>query len=319
MSGLPRVGFVGAGVMGLPMAWHLLSAGYPLTVYARTPAKVAALTGAGATLAGTPAQLAETSELIVGCLLDEEAVEAVYHGAHGLFSGVRGGHLLVEHGTLAPRVVRALAARAGGLGAGFLDVPVTGGPQRAREGRLTGMAGGRAEHLDAVRPLLGTYCSELVHVGPLGAGAQVKMVNQLLVSVHVAAAAEAAALLGRLGLDAARAKTVLMSGWAAGSMLDYCLPAALTSSTAPSGATIGGLLPVQERVAEVLAEVGLDAPVFGAARQVFAALAASGGSALDLSQLARVHDGGSPVTGPGRHRVPGSGVPSPLPAPAVTR
>ncbi|MFE4369792.1 NAD(P)-dependent oxidoreductase [Streptomyces sp. NPDC056835] len=319
MSALPRVGFVGAGVMGLPMARRLLSAGYPISVHARTPAKVAALTDAGATLADTPAQLAAASDVLVGCLLDEKAVHAIYHGSDGLFAGIRAGHLLVEHGTLAPRVARALAARASELDAGFLDIPVTGGPRRAHEGRLTGMAGGQPEHLDTVRPLVGTYCSELLHLGPSGAGLQIKMVNQLLVSVHVAAAAEAAALLGRLGLDAARAKTVLMSGWAAGAMLDYCLPAALTPSTAPSGATIGGLLPVQEQVAEALAEVDLDAPVFHTAHQVFAALAGSGGSALDLAQLARAYDRDSPVTGPGRHGVPGSGVLSPAATSAVRR
>ncbi|MGW3150293.1 NAD(P)-dependent oxidoreductase [Streptomyces sp. NPDC001177] len=296
----PRVGFVGAGVMGLPMARHLLAAGYPVAVYARTPSKVAALARAGATLVDTPARLAAENDVIIGCLLDEKAVRAVYHGTEGVLAQVRAGHLLVEHGTFAPRVAHSLAVRAAELGAGFVDAPVTGGPQRAREGRLTGMAGGRLEHLDAVRPLLGAYCSELIHVGPTGAGLQVKLVNQLLVSIHVAAAAEAAALLGRLGLDAEQSKKVLMSGWAASTMLDYCLPAALVPTTVASGATIGGLSSVQRPVAELCTELGLPSPVFHTARQVFTELARSGGSALDLAQLARAYDRDSPWEWPAK-------------------
>jgi 3-hydroxyisobutyrate dehydrogenase-like beta-hydroxyacid dehydrogenase len=286
----PRIGLVGAGVMGLPMAEHLLREGYPLSVWARTPAKVASLVASGASSAATPAKLAAESDVIVGCLLDEHAIEQVYLGADGLFASVRAGHLLVEHGTFAPRVARRLSALADERGAGFLDIPVTGGPHGARAGTLTGIAGGRAEHLAAARPFLEAYCAQVVHIGPSGTGLELKLVNQLLVSTHVAAAAEAAALIDRLGLPPRESKQVLMAGLAASTMLDYCLPAALVPSTAPSGASIGGLAAVQGLVTEVADGLDLTLDVFTAVREVFTPLVDSGAEQQDLSQLARAYD-----------------------------
>ncbi|MFE4175681.1 NAD(P)-dependent oxidoreductase [Streptomyces sp. NPDC056909] len=290
MSALPIVGFVGAGVMGLPMARHLQAAGHHVVVHARTPAKVATLVEAGAEFAETPAHVAIRSDLIVGCLLDERAVRDVYLGPDGITDGLRAGHLLVEHGTFAPRVARDLAAIAAGKGAGFVDAPVTGGPQRARSGELTCMTGGRHEHVEAARGLLAAYCRDIVHVGPAGAGLELKLVNQLLVSVHVAAAAEAAALINRLELPADIAKNVLMSGWAASAMLDYCLPAALTPGATPTGATIGGLSAVQDAVAELSSDQELTLRVFPAAREAFTRLTAAGSGTRDIAQLARIYD-----------------------------
>lgn len=285
-----HVGFVGAGVMGLPMAHHLLHQGHELTVHARTPARVQSLIDAGAHRAATPAEVAARSEVVIGCLLDEQAVREVYLGEKGLLAATVPGQVLVEHGTFAPALARELAAHAAERGAGFVDVPVTGGPQRARDGRLTGIAGGAPEHLDAVRPLLHAYCTELVHVGPIGSGLQLKLVNQLLVSVHVAAAAEAAALIGRLGLPPEESKRVLMSGWAASTMLDHCLPAALSASTAASGSTIGGLAPVQAVVADLARSLDVSLQVFPAAQELFTAQVRAGASRSDLAQLARAYD-----------------------------
>ncbi|QXE33770.1 NAD(P)-dependent oxidoreductase [Streptomyces sp. GMY02] len=306
MSVLPRVGFVGAGVMGLPMARRLLAAGHRLSVHARSRAKVAPLIEAGAESAETPAQLAADSDVIIGCLLDEKAVQEVYLGPEGIIAAVQADHLLVEHGTFAPRVARDLAERAAERGAGFVDAPVTGGPRRARLGELTCMSGGRAEHIEAVRPLLAAYCREIIHVGAAGTGLELKLVNQLLVSVHVAAAAEAAALVDRLGLPARLAKNVLMSGWAASAMLDYCLPAALTPSTAPTGATIGGLSAVQDAVAELSSTVDLPLRVFPAARRVFTTLTDAGAGSGDIAQLARAYDREPSAPAPSSTRAPSS-------------
>ncbi|MDQ0772802.1 3-hydroxyisobutyrate dehydrogenase-like beta-hydroxyacid dehydrogenase [Streptomyces aurantiacus] len=290
MSPLPKVGFVGAGVMGLPMARRLQAAGHPLAVYARTPGKAAVLTRAGAALAESPAQLAASSDVIIGCLLDEDAAREVYLGPRGMASAIRTGHLIIEHGTFAPDAARAIAEHATTHGADFVDAPVTGGPQRARDGELVCMAGGRADAVDTARTLLSAYCRDLVHVGPAGTGLELKLVNQLLVTVHVAAAAEAAALLGRLGLPAGLAKSVLMSGWAASAMLDHCLPAALTPDTASAEATVGGLSAVQNAVAALTETHGLSLRVFPAARDAFSRLTASGAGDHDLAQLARIFD-----------------------------
>ncbi|MFJ6393871.1 NAD(P)-dependent oxidoreductase [Streptomyces sp. NPDC091972] len=287
---MPRVGFVGAGVMGLPMARRLQDAGHSLIVYARTPAKVAALLEAGAELADSPAQLAEGSDVIVGCLLDEKAAREIYLGERGIIQAVRSGQLVIEHATIAPRVAREIADRLASRGANLIDAPVTGGPQAAVTGQLTCMAGGGREHIAAARDLLATYCRDVVHVGPIGRGLELKLVNQLLVTVHVAAAAEAATMIERLHIPADVAKTVLMSGWAASAMLDYCLPAALTPDATPSGATIGGLAAVQDAVADLASAHDLSLRVFPAARDAFALLTAAGAGAQDIAQLARIYD-----------------------------
>lgn len=280
--------------MGLPMARRLQAAGHPLIVHARTPAKVTELLEAGADLTESPAQLAAASDVIVGCLLDERAAREVYLGPHGIIHAVRRGHLLVEHATIAPRVARELGERtaARARGAGFIDAPVTGGPLRAASGELTCMAGGESEHIEAAKSLLAHYCRDVVHVGPVGRGLELKLVNQLLVTVHVAAAAEAAAVIERLKLPPDLAKNVLMSGWAASAMLDYCLPAALRPSATPSGATIGGLSTVQETVAELTSAHDLALQVFPTAREAFARLTAAGAGAHDIAQLARIYDRG---------------------------
>lgn len=285
-----RVGFVGAGAMGLPMARRLLDQGHAVTVYARTPAKVVSLLDSGATLAASPAEAAAGSVVVFGCLRDEQAIVDVYVGERGLLGAVGPGQTLVEHGTIAPDLARSLAERAAERGAAFLDVPVTGGPQRAREGSLTGLAGGSADRLAAVLPLLRAYCGEVFHVGPVGGGLELKLVNQLLVSVHIAAAAEAAALIARLGLDPAPTKQALMSGWAASTMLDYCIPAALTADATASAATIGGMAEVQGLVADLATSSELSLPVFAAAQNLFTARVAAGAAGADLSQVARAYD-----------------------------
>jgi 3-hydroxyisobutyrate dehydrogenase-like beta-hydroxyacid dehydrogenase len=294
MSAPVRIGFVGPGVMGASMARRLLGAGHELTVYARTPSKVADLVESGAKLAADPREAAVESDVVIGCLRDGDAVAEVYRGRLGLLAAARPGQVFIEHGTVAPALARALAAEVAGHGARFLDVPVTGGPEGARDGRLTGIAGGEAAALATVLPLLRTYCAAVVRVGPAGSGLELKLINQLLVSVHVAAAAEAAALIGGLGLDADAAKRVLMSGWAASTMLDYCLPAALAEDGSPSGASIGGLSEVQELVSGLAAALDVRLPVFSAARAAFTRRVGEGAGALDLSQLARVHETTTP-------------------------
>ena len=289
---------VGAGVMGLPMAQHAIRRGHPLAVYARDPGKVASLFDGGARLVASPSAVAAGSDIVIGCLRDDQAVEQVYLGENGLLTAARRGQVLVEHGTISPALARSLAERAAERGAAFLDVPVTGGPQRARDGQLTGIAGGAADALASVTPLLGAYCSELVHVGPVGSGLELKLVNQLLVSVHAAAAAEAAAMIARLGLDPEASKRVLVSGWASSVMLDHCLPAALTVDRSAAGASIGGLLEVQQLVADLAASLKLPLRVFDATHQLFAEQVESGAARFHLSQLARAYDEPGVPSGP---------------------
>src|SRR5579864_5200533 len=174
--------------MGSRMAARLAGAGYSLVVYNRTPGRASALPGA--TVVATPAEVARQSDVVCGCLLNGAAVEAVYLGSEGLHGGSRNGQVYVEHGTFAPELARRLARLLQERGAAFLDAPVTGGPEAASIGQLTMMAGGPLAALTAVSEILQTYAGRLSYVGQSGAGLELKLVNQLLVSCHVAAAAE---------------------------------------------------------------------------------------------------------------------------------
>ena len=197
---LPVVGFVGLGAMGSRMALRLLDAGYPLIAYNRTRERGAEVERAGAVIVATPAEVAERSQVICGCLLDGHAVEHVYTADDGLIGNSRAGQIYVEHGTFAPELARDLSSMLEQRGAAFLDAPVTGGPEAATSGQLTIMVGGQAAAVAEVSDVLHAYAGRVCHIGGPGTGLQLKLVNQLLVSCHVAAAAEATAMIRRLGL-----------------------------------------------------------------------------------------------------------------------
>jgi 3-hydroxyisobutyrate dehydrogenase-like beta-hydroxyacid dehydrogenase len=291
-SGTPaedlRVGFVGLGVMGSAMARRLLGLGYDVAVYNRSPAKAEALAHFGARICPTPGDVAARSDVILGCLLDTDAVKSVYLGRDGLLQATRVGTVLVEHATFDPAVAQEIALRARGIGAEFLDAPVTGGPEGAAAGTLTAMVGGMQSALESVRPILNAYAGRIEYVGESGSGLALKLVNQLLVTCHLAAAAEAGAVIRELHLPAATAEQVLASGWAASAMLSRSLPRVASGDYDSVGATIGGLIEVQALVADLAARTGVALRTFPAARAVFDASVAAGYGPNDPAALVEV-------------------------------
>ena len=259
------VGFVGLGAMGERMATRLVAAGHEVVVWTRSGRALP-----GATSAATPAELAARVPLVAGCLLDDRAVADVYLGADGMLAGGRRGTVLVEHGTFSPALARQVGQAAAERGLAFLDAPVTGGPEGAADGSLVAMAGGDIGALGRHRDVLAHYLGAIEHVGPLGAGLSLKLVNQHLVSLHLGAAAEAAALLAAAGIDGDRALGVLSSGWASSAMLVRELPRALRGDFASAGATIGGLVHVQELIARAFVEAGLESRLLPDVRGLFA-------------------------------------------------
>lgn len=282
------VGFVGTGAMGAAMAARLLEAGHDVVVHNRTRARAAALEARGAAWAESPAELAARCPVVLGCLLDTAAVEQVYDGPAGLLAGASPGGVLVEHGTFDAALARTLAGLAADRGCSFVDAPVTGGPEGARAGSLAAMAGGEAAALTAVEPLVAAYCSHVTHVGAAGAGLRLKLVNQLLVGIHLAAAGEAVRLLDRLGIDLGVAGSVLARGWAQSAMLDRTLDLLSAGRLTGTGATIGGMVEVQALVGALAVAERTAVPVFGAARAAFDAAVRAGGAAADPAALARI-------------------------------
>jgi 3-hydroxyisobutyrate dehydrogenase-like beta-hydroxyacid dehydrogenase len=286
VTGAPfTVGFVGLGAMGAPMAARVVAAPHRLFVWNRSPAAAHLRHQDGAEITATPGDLAEKTDLVLGCLLDGPAIEQVYLGPQGLVQAARPGQVFVEHGTFAPQLARRLAAALAERGAVFLDAPVTGGPDGARAGTLTAMVGGQAESLAHAAPVLRHYTAHVLHIGGPGAGLELKLVNQMLVSAHVAAAAEAAAVLRarRIPLEAAR--KVLGSGWAASTMLERTLTRLLARDTEASGATIGGLLEPQRLARELAAQAGTSLPLLTVVSELFAHALDLGLASHDLAAL----------------------------------
>jgi 2-hydroxy-3-oxopropionate reductase len=215
-----KVGFVGLGAMGRPMALHLLRAGHQLAVWARRPESAAPLAAAGATVCASAAELAAQSEVVISIITASADVEALALGPAGLAEGFRPGAIHVDMSTIAPGTARKLAAAYAARGVGWLDAPVSGGEQGAIAATLAIMAGGEAAVLERVRPLLQVLGPKLVHIGPAGAGQVAKACNQMIMVAAIQACAEAMQLARGSAVDAARVRQALMGGSAASRVLD---------------------------------------------------------------------------------------------------
>lgn len=196
-----RVGFIGLGAMGLPMARNILKADFPLTVWARRPEAADSVRGEGASWADSPAALARDTDVVILMVTNSPDVEALVSGADGLLETAHEGQVIVDMSTIAPTVSRAMAARCSERGVHFLDAPVSGGTQGAQAGTLSIMVGGDVAAFDLVRPLLDAMGGKIFHVGPSGAGEVIKLANNILVGSIAAATAEALVLGVKAGAD----------------------------------------------------------------------------------------------------------------------
>lgn len=281
-----RIGFIGLGAMGAPRARRLISAGYEVTVWNRSPQPAAELAAVGAKVAHTPAELASECGIICSCLYDLAAIEEVYFGQDGVFDGIKPDSVLIEHATFDPEAAKRLAARATEHGVTLLDAPVSGGAEAAELGTLVVMIGGDSAVEPRVRQVLQSFATAIEWVGPSGAGLTLKLLNQMMVTIHSAAAGELAALLGTLGYDQAAAARALGHGWAGSAMLTRNLPIAFEADLSqPSKAPIGGLAEAQRLLNEMMFEASIDAPVFRAAVGQFDAATAQGMGRSDLAAL----------------------------------
>jgi len=215
-----KVGFVGLGVMGAPMAANLLRAGHEVAIWARRREAAAPLMELGARFCATPATLAADAEALFTVVTGGGDVEGVIFGADGMAAGARAGTVIVDHSTIAPATARAIAARLKKHGIDFLDAPVSGGGAGAQAATLSIMVGGEAAALARVRPLLAALGKTIVHVGPSGAGQVTKACNQLVMVATIQACAESARLAAAHGIDFGRLLPALAAGSAGSRVLD---------------------------------------------------------------------------------------------------
>ncbi len=215
-----RVGFIGLGIMGSPMARHLLEAGFPLTVHSRSPAPVDALVSDGAVRATSPSEVAGVSDVVITMLPDTPDVEHVMLGDDGVAAGAAAGALVIDMSTIDPGPTRAIAEQLGKHGVEMLDAPVSGGERGAIDGTLSIMVGGPDGAFARAQPILQAMGKNIVHVGPSGAGQITKACNQLVVAATIEAVAEALVLAERSGVDPAKVREALLGGFAGSKILE---------------------------------------------------------------------------------------------------
>ncbi|MEE3198493.1 MAG: NAD(P)-dependent oxidoreductase [Planctomycetota bacterium] len=216
-----KIGFIGMGIMGRPMAKHLLAAGHEVTVYNRTEARCDEVVEAGARKAATPAECAAGKDVVITIVTDSPDVEAVLFGENGAVGGADEGTLFVDMTTISPDVTRKIAARLEEGGFQFLDAPVSGGDIGAQKGTLTIMVGGRQEAFDRATPVFEAMGSRITLVGESGAGQVTKACNQILCAVNLLAVCEAVALASRSGIDLEKMHRVVTGGAAASWSLEH--------------------------------------------------------------------------------------------------
>lgn len=227
-----RVGFIGLGRQGAPMARRILDAGHPMTLWARRAASLDAFVDTGARFAASPAELAADCDVVCVCVVADADVEEVVTGADGVLVGLRPGGVVVVHSTVHPDTCRRLGVEAATQGVFVVDAPVSGGGPAAEGGRLLVMVGGDVDAVRVCRPVFETYADPVVHIGALGAGQVTKLLNNVLFTANLATAASAIALGRALGVDTGRLAQVLGHGSAAGFAL---------GSVARAGGTLDGM------------------------------------------------------------------------------
>ena len=214
-----KIGFIGLGVMGRPMAGHLIAAGHEVFLHRVKPASQELVDKGGQALA-SPREVAEAAEVVILMVPDTPDVEAVLFGADGVAAGLGAGKLVIDMSSISPVATKAFAARIEALGSDYLDAPVSGGEVGARNAALTIMVGGKPEVFESARPLFETMGKNITLVGGVGDGQTAKVANQIIVGLTIEAVAEALSFAKKAGADPAKVREALMGGFAASRILE---------------------------------------------------------------------------------------------------
>lgn len=283
-----RVGFIGLGAMGLPMAKNVLKAGFPLTVWARRPESAAEIREQGAAWADSPADLAKHSDVIITIVTNSPDVQDLVTGANGLLQGAAAGTVIVDMSTIAPSVSRELHAECASHQVGFLDAPVSGGQQGAISGKLTIMVGGDKESFDRVKPVLESMGQKIVHVGPSGAGQVIKLANNMLVGVLAAAISEALVLGKKAGADVQTMADVIGASAGASWQLANQFPLRAFSGTFQPGFMTDLLLKDLGLALDLGEELNVPLSLSALARQLYIETRAEGYGRADYTSVLRL-------------------------------
>ncbi len=289
-----RVGVIGMGIMGAPMARNLLKAGFRVTVHNRTRSKEAELVQEGAIAASSPREAAKASEVVITMVADSPDVQQVVLGSDGVIEAAREGLTVIDMSTISPSVTREIAAELAKRGANMLDAPVSGGQWGAIQGTLAIMVGGEKATVEACMPVFQAMGQRIVHVGPSGAGQTVKLVNQILVAGTLNAVCEALVFGAKAGLDLEAAIEAVGGGAAGSWQLENLGKRIIRGDFDP-----GFMVKLQQKDLRLILEQGrqmhVTLPGTALVNQLYQALEAAGEGELGTQALARVHEQASHV------------------------
>ncbi|MER7727525.1 2-hydroxy-3-oxopropionate reductase [Streptomyces sp. NPDC096323] len=297
-NNLPKVAWIGLGIMGSPMSENLIKAGYEVTGYTLEQDKVDRLAAAGGTGASSIAEAVKDADVIITMVPASPQVEAIAYGSEGILENAKRGALLIDMSSITPQTSVDLAKNAAEKGVRVLDAPVSGGEAGAIEAVLSIMVGGEQADFDAAKPLLDALGKTIVLCGPHGSGQTVKAANQLIVAVNIQACAEAVVFLEKSGVDLAAALDVLNGGLAGSTVLTRKKDNFLNRDFTP-----GFRIDLHHKdmgiVTDAARNVGAALPVGGVVAQLVASLRAQGDGGLDHSALLRSVErlSGQPVRG----------------------
>lgn len=287
---LPRIAFAGIGLMGLPMTRRLLAAGFPITVWNRTPDKCTPLLELGARRAETPAELCAEADILMLCLADTAVVREVVFGPGGVVEGARAGQVLVDFSSLEPAATREMAAELERrTGVHWIDAPVSGGTPGAEAGTLAIMAGGREEDVERVRPVLAHLGQRLTRMGEVGAGQVTKVCNQMIVACNALVIAEVVALAEKAGVDASLLAPALAGGFADSRPLQILAPQMAENCFEPVKWHVRTLLKDLDTATRLSREEGSATPMSGLAAQLMRLHGSQGNLERDPATLIELY------------------------------
>jgi len=286
----PRIGYVGVGLMGLPMVRRLVSLGYPVRAYDIVAAQLEAARAAGAQAAASPGDAVRDAEIVLLNLPTTDAVEQLMFGVDGVATALKPPQLVVDFSTIEVARGKAFAARLREVtGCGWIDAPVSGGPPASAAGTLTVMAGGDAADIARIAPLVADVASRFTHMGASGSGLVAKMINQLIVGCGHAVMAEALLLAEAAGIDAARVPECLAGGHADGALLQKLYPRMAVRDFAPQGYA-RQLLKDLEMVNAFAGALKVPVPMTGEALSLYRMLIRRGHAELDTGALFKLYE-----------------------------
>ena len=282
---MSKIGFIGLGIMGRPMAGHLIAGGHTLFVHNRS--KPQALLDQGATLCDSPREVARMAETIILMLPDTPDVEAVLFGADGVAEGLSPGKLVIDMSSIAPMPTKDFARRVNALGCDYLDAPVSGGEVGAKAASLTIMVGGPERAFEAARPLFEMMGKNITLVGGNGDGQTTKVANQIIVALTIEAVGEALVFASKAGADPARVRQALMGGFAASRILEVHGERMIKRNFEP-----GFRIELHQKDLNLALDgaraLGVSLPNTATCQELFNAAGAGGGKAWDHSGMVRV-------------------------------